>query len=354
MLARRHYLGIAWPAGSIGDSPIEMFQGVQVVKPTQASSAQRLVATVAWLYHTRGFRQSEIAQRLNISQSRVSRMLEQAVDLGIVRTVVLLPTGEQSALEQELESAYGLREAHVYDLGNVVDESELVRELGQLLALHLQSETLGVEVIGFTSWSRTLQEMVRTLQPLPQSGVRYVVEMLGDLGPPALQHWSAQNTQLLAHMTGAEPMFLRVPGVMPNRWVKQTLLEYDGHARSALQMLDRLDFALTGVGAIGAVTPLLAGDNFFTEEQINHARKLGAVGEINLRYIAENGEPVHPDFDDLVVGATLEQLRHAARRLAVAGGPSKYQAIRAALVGGWVNVVFTDSVTARWLVDNRG
>ena len=39
-------------------------------------------------------------------------------------------------------------------------------------------------VIGFTSWSRTLTETVRHLQPLRQTNTKYVVEMVGDLGPP--------------------------------------------------------------------------------------------------------------------------------------------------------------------------
>ena len=60
------------------------------------------------------------------------------------------------------------------------------------------------------------------------------------------------------------------------------------------------------------------------------------------------------NFDDVVVGVTLDQLRRADRRLGVAGGRSKYRAIRAALVGGWLNVLVTDSTTAQWLLKNRG
>jgi len=180
-----------------------------------------------------------------------------------------------------------------------------------------------------------------------------VVEMVGDLGPPTLQHLAAQHTQQLADLAGAEPMFLRVPGVVANREVKQTLLGYDSHAREALSKLDTLDVALTGIGAGGIIPPLRAGDNFFTNEQVAQARKRGAVGELNLRFIDEDGQPVQTDFDDLIVGVTLPQLRRADRRLGVAGGPSKYRAIRAALVGGWLNVLVTDASTAQWLIANR-
>ena len=50
-------------------------------------SQQRLVTKVARLYHVRGLRQAEIAARLQLSQSRVSRLLSQAEESGVVRTV---------------------------------------------------------------------------------------------------------------------------------------------------------------------------------------------------------------------------------------------------------------------------
>ena len=324
-----------------------------MVKPALDPGVRRTIATVAWLYHTRGLRQSGIAERLHISQSRVSRLLDQAVELGIVHTTVVLPADEQSILEQELANAYDLTEVHVHDLGEVGGESELVRELGQLLALHLQCAPLNAGVIGFTSWSRTLAETVRNLQPLRQADVHYIVEMVGDLGPPTLQHLAAQNTQRLANLTGAEPVFLRLPGVLPDRELKQTLLDHDSHARAALTKLDELDFAMTGIGAVGIVPPLQAGDNFFTTEQVARAKKLGAVGELNLCFIAQDGEPVDMEIEELVIGASLKQLRRADRRLGVAGGQSKYRAIRAALVGGWLNVLVTDSRTAQWLIAHR-
>jgi len=62
---------------------------------------------------------------------------------------------------------------------------------------------------------------------------------------------------------------------------------------------------------------------------------------------------VDMEIEDLVIGASLKQLRRADRRLGVAGGQSKYRAIRAALVGGWLNVLVTDSRTAQWLIAHR-
>ena len=311
---------------------------------------QRLMTKVAWLYHNQQVRQRDIAQRLGISQSRVSRLLDQAASTGIVRTVVVAPEGLHTALEEELEERYDLREVHVYDVASrPSDEHELVDSLGQLLAARLQSQPLVAEVIGFTSWSRSLRATVAALQPL-RASTRHVVELLGDVGPASVQHEAADATRQLAALTDAEPLFMRLPGVVPNQQVRETLLAYDADARRALDLLDHLEMALVGIGTCEIVAPLVPGDNFFTAEQFAYATELGAVGQVNLRFIADDGAPVSSELDDLVVGVTLEQLHRTQRVLAVAGGPSKYLAIRAALLGGWVNALVTDLATAEFLL----
>ena len=64
----------------------------------------RLLARVARMYHEQSMRQPEIAAALSISQPRVSRLLKEAVTRGIVRTVVVLPDGVHTDLEEELEA----------------------------------------------------------------------------------------------------------------------------------------------------------------------------------------------------------------------------------------------------------
>ena len=60
---------------------------------------RRLLAKVARLYHHTGLRQVEIADRLRISQTRVSRLLQQAEACGIVQTVVVPLIGLHNEVE---------------------------------------------------------------------------------------------------------------------------------------------------------------------------------------------------------------------------------------------------------------
>src|SRR6266496_1157422 len=120
---------------------------------------------------------------------------------------MIQPPGVYADLEDALEQAYGLREAQVFDIGDDQAETDIVRELGRLVAPRLQAGLLDAEVIGFTSWSRTFREAVRAMEPTRQPASRYVVEMLGDVGPPQLQHETSEVTRQLASLTGAKPVF---------------------------------------------------------------------------------------------------------------------------------------------------
>jgi DNA-binding transcriptional regulator LsrR (DeoR family) len=186
---------------------------------------QRLMAKVARLYHNSGLRQVEIADRLRLSQTRVSRLLQQAQDQGIVRTVVVPLIGLNAEIEEELEKRYELAEVHVV---NAVadDEAELTVELGEAAASILANMPVDVPVVGVTSWSRTLRHMVESLRSI-RTGTTTVVEMLGDLGPPEQQHEAARATQRLASLAGATPVFLRTPGVVSTPQVREALLTHN-------------------------------------------------------------------------------------------------------------------------------
>ncbi|MGD9956217.1 MAG: sugar-binding transcriptional regulator [Candidatus Nanopelagicales bacterium] len=314
-------------------------------------AALRLVTKAARLYHTHGLRQTEIAARLGISQSKVSRLLQQAEESRIVRTVVATPLHLHPELEEAVEEKFGLAEVHVVEAVDDADDSELLRDLASAAAALLGDLSQDAPTVAWSSWSRTLRATVDAMMPL-RLGTKHVVEMVGDLGPPHLQHEAARSTQQLASLLGAEPVFLRTPGVVPTAEVARLIVGQDGYAHDALDLLDDLDLALISVGALDPSSPLEPGRGFFSKQQIAEVRKAGAVGEVCMRYVDADGNAVESSLDDLTIGVTLDQLARARRRWAVVGGRSKHAAIRAALAGGYVDVLVTDVATARQLTDD--
>lgn len=308
----------------------------------------RLITRVARLHHMQGLRQSEIAESLEISQASVSRFLTLAEEQGIVRTIVVPPEGLYPDLEDGLAKAYALEAVYIVDI--TVRESGIELILGAAAAQCLTAELKGYSVLGLTSWSATLREMARQLEPRIASGIKRVVELLGDLGSPRLQHEAALATQQVARAFDAEPVYLRTPGVMPSVALRDSAVA-DAHVSAALKMMDNLDAALVGIGPADFHGPLEAGDNFFTAQELAEVRAAGAMGQLHQRFIDAAGEPVVTALDNRVVGITLKQLRKVPRKIMVAGGAGKHAAMAAALAGKWVNILVTDVNTANYLMN---
>jgi DNA-binding transcriptional regulator LsrR (DeoR family) len=110
-----------------------------------------MLTRVARMYHEERLLQREIALRLSLSQSRVSRLLRRAVEVGVVRTVVVSPPGVHSDLEDALRAAYGLRDA-------VVVDGDTPAALGAAAATYLDSTVAPGDRIGIASWSATLRD----------------------------------------------------------------------------------------------------------------------------------------------------------------------------------------------------
>lgn len=317
---------------------------VTTARPVREDSELlRLMGVAARLYHVHGLRQRDVGARLGISQARVSRLLSQSAERGIVHTAVVVPEGLHADLEDEIERRYPVAEVHVVDAR---PGDDLAAVLGRAAARYLEESGLAAEVIGYTSWSTTLQQMAHAMSVSARPATRHVVEMLGDLGSPAHQHAAARATQALALAVGAEAVFLRTPGVVTTPEQRDAALA-DAHVTRALELLEQVDLAFVGVGPAELHSMLETGDRYFSPGQLADVRAAGAVSQLDQRFLDERGEPVDTPLDDLVVGLSLRQLRQARRRAVVAGGPEKHRPLRAALTGGWVDLLVTDVTTAR-------
>ncbi len=310
----------------------------------RAEEQLRLMTKVARLYHEHGVRQPEIARRLHVSQARVSRLLKQAELEGIVRTTVVVPEGVQTALEEQLEARYGLREAVVVE---VLDETEagIIRDLGTATARYLEASLTGGDVVGISSWSATLLAAVDAMRPLPKAGAERAVQLFGGVGNPAAEAHAARLTQRFADLTGAQPTFLLAPGIATSVDAREALLR-DRFVGEALDGLTEVTLALVGIGALEPSSLLQSSGNIFSERELAALGKQGAVGDICLRFFDAEGRHVSSDVDRRVIGVTLDQLREADRCVGIAGGERKYAAILGALKGRWINVLITDRGTA--------
>lgn len=306
------------------------------------------MAKIARMYHEKGMRQADIAAELHISQPRVSRLLKQAVETGVVRTTVSMPTGVHTDLEDQLESAYGLAEAVVVEAGD--SDGDVQRALGSAAAVYLETTFIGGDEVGISSWSASLLAAVEAMRPSSGQVVTNVVQLVGGVGEPRVQVDATRLLTRLASATGAAPIFLPAPGLLGTAEARRSLMA-DPSVEQVTSLWPDLTTALVGIGALEPSPLLRQSGNGIAAVDQKSLSAAGAVGDVCLRYFDAAGDLVSSEFDGRVMGISPEALRSIPRRIAVAGGSSKVAAIRGALRGGWVNVLITDVDTARALVE---
>jgi DNA-binding transcriptional regulator LsrR (DeoR family) len=313
----------------------------------------RLMTRAARMYYQQDMRQSDIADRLHLSQATVSRLLKRAEQEGIVRITVSVPMGVYADLEEALISQYGLQNAVVADCVNHDDEGEILRNIGAAAAYYLESTVEQGECIGISSWSATLLAMVDAMHPLPRPSGVQVVQILGGVGNPAAEVHANQLISRLAAMLHGEAKFLPAPGVVGSADAAQVLLS-DQFVCETMALFDRVSMALVGIGALEPSKLLASSGNVFSSEELEMLRSRGAVGDICVRFFDAQGKPVLMPLDDRVISMRLEQFKRVKRSVGVAGGKRKHEAIRSALLGGLINVLITDRFTAEELTGLKG
>ena len=309
----------------------------------------RLMTKIARLYYAQGISQTEITERLNVHQSTVSRLLKRALESGIVRISVTAPGGVHADLEEAIESQFGLREAVVVDsVSN--NEAQIVRDIGSAGASFMELAVRPDQVIGISSWSLSLLEMTNAMHPAKTGSGSKVVQILGGLGNPSAQIHATHLTQRLAHLIGGEAVLLPVPGVTSSAEAKEVLLQ-ESYVRAATKHFEAMDLVLVGIGAVEPSRLLASSGNVFSSQELSQLRKQGAAGDLCLQFFDSEGVPVHTELSERVIGMSLQQIKKAKRVVALAGGKRKVEAIRGALRGQWIDVLITDSWTAKAIVN---
>ncbi len=308
----------------------------------------RLMAKVARMYYGQGIRQQEITKRLNIHQSKVSRMLKRAREANIVRISVTTPAGFFPELEDALEAKFRLKEAIVIDSDG--GEERIVRDLGAAAAFYLETTIKPDMVIGISSWSRSLFAMVETLHPSEGGRGGKVVQILGGVGNASTQYQATLLAQRLANLIGASPVLLQAPGVVGSADAKAVLAS-DPAVEQAAKLFKKVDLALVGIGSLEPSSLLASSGNTFSIHERQALQQQGAVGDICFQFIDKNGVPVDSPLMQRVIGIDLATLRRASRVVGIAGGAGKVEAILASLRGKWINVLITDRQTAERLID---
>ncbi len=316
--------------------------------PQDRISSERinLLADVAEMYYLKGEDQSQIAKRLNVSRSMVSRMLTDARKLGIIKIQIERPINRNTELERILRQKFKLHDVLVVEHGN---GQPLLPLLGKTAAHYIEANLKPNETLG-TSWGASISATVDELElenHIP--GIR-VVQMLGSLGARIKQYHGIAIVNRLVEKLGGEGVYLNAPFLVENADLAKVLMESKDIVET-MQLADQADVALLGIGSAEPQDSAYFLAGYLGEQELQNIHNSGAVGDICGLFFDVNGDAVHSELQNRMIGISMETLMKIPLRIGVSGGPQKVKPIVGALRGKRVNVLVTDAYTAQGVIN---
>jgi deoxyribonucleoside regulator len=311
------------------------------------SKRTRILADVAEMYYFDGKDQADIALKVGVSRSMVSRMLTEARNRGIVEVKVIRPIYWNLELEETIKAKFGIESVFVVSMEDIKAE-KMVTSLGRAAAEVLKDQLRADLVIG-VAWGTAVSATVDAVQVMVEPSIK-VIQLVGAQGAKNVEYDGHAIVQRLAEKFGGEGYYINAPFLCQTPEIAQSMRETRG-INETIDLGRKCHVSLLGIGTTETEYSSLYLSGSLTAKELEAMRKRGVVGDIASNYFKMDGTPYQDDFINRMITIKLEDLSRIPVRIGIAGGTVKVDAIIGALHSKLVTHLVTDSITARLLTN---
>lgn len=300
---------------------------------------------VCHLYYEDGLSQGEIATKLAISRPTISRLLQFARDQGLLKIEIVDPLKDLDTLAKQLEHKFNLKKVLlIYDATN--DLTAINEKLGAVTADYLDEIVKDQDSIGI-SWGKTLESVANHLHASKANNVS-VVQLKGSVAASELNNFANDIIAKFSSAFHTDAVNLPLPVIFDNATTKQVVMQ-DRFIDAIIQAGLNTNIALFTSGTVRS-DAMLFNLGYLNDAEIERV-KAQAVGDVISRFITADGQVADADIDSRTVGSPLSALCEKEYSILISGSSRKVASIKGALLGGYANVLITDSQTATTLLE---
>lgn len=282
------------------------------------------LAYVAQRYYLDDWKQSDIAKELGVSRPLVSRMLQEARELGVVKIMVCPPVSQGETLVEQLRRSTSIRDGVLVEDGRDDDATNQLLSQGAVQLLwQLRSRRLGI------GWGHLIGQLVTWLEEHPQlsSTVTDICPLVGNASIPARNYQSNENVRLIAQQLGAAPHFIYLPALPDSLEEKQLLCSSEIYRQIQTQW-DKMDTALVNIGNYPSSPDFASLVRYGDLLQQEHT-----CGRLLVYYFNPQGKVIQSE-QDFAIQIPLEQLRRCPNIIGVCSANTSVRALQGALKSG--------------------
>ncbi len=294
------------------------------------------LAKVARLYYTEDLSQQKIARRMNVSIATVSRALQKARTLNIVKISIDESSRGSAELEAEIEQRWHLQECTVVARYDRLEHT--YHQMASVMTDLLNRLVKPGSTVG-TSWGVTLKTIGENLDPIRSQDLK-VVPIIGAMGEVDTGIYPNSIAREFAERLHGTSYMVNIPAVVDDRSIRDSMLR-DSHYRAVRELWQNLNIAIMSVSALDEDTSAFRS-GIFSSGELASLREHGGVCATNFTILNAAGDVVDDPISGRIVGLPFPELKEVEHVVIAAAGAGKAEALRAALNSGVVTRLITD------------
>ena len=299
-----------------------------------------LMNRAAWYYYMENYTQQNISDLLGVSRAKVISLLERARQNGVIQFRIRQEGDRRIQMEQKLTDRFGLKD--VFTVPGAGTLANLNESIAQAAAMYI-IRRLGEDDFLNVGYGDTTSRVLNYLAMAAEKPLN-VVSLTGGVSY-YLPNANSNVFNARLHLIPS-PLLLSSPDL-------REAMRQEPVVEEIYRMIPLSHMSVVGIGSMSDQATTVK-NGIFNGNDFTVLKLQGAVGDILSHFMDKNGDLVAMDQEDRLMSTRLEDLRKLENVVGVAGGPSKLDAILAALRGGYLDVLITDEETARSLLEQSG
>ena len=299
-----------------------------------------MLASVSNMYYNNGLTQNQIANRLYTSRSKISRMLKEARDLGIVVITIKEPWERDLQLEKTLMEHSALKDIRVIKVKDT--ERTVIRDrVVEAAAYYLESIIKPEMTIGI-SWGNTLFHVVEYIRNNNQKNIPITVTpIMGAANIASPERDGMDLARSMASSYGGKYNYIFAPLFLKSSELKDNLMSEE-NIKNALDLAASADIILTSAGSI----IYQSWKNLLSQQTLHTLEQIGAVGHIGGHFYNIKGEELDTSLKKRIVGLSFDEIKKCPQTVCVAYSESKADPVIGALKSNSIDTLIVDDKCA--------
>lgn len=297
-----------------------------------------LMFKIAYYYYFEEMTQQGIADKLAISRIKVIKLLEKARQTGIIQFRLRKNPEFHIQYEQELIKKYNLKDVFIVPAPTSFEKTN--SNVAKAASLYLSDRIKEHDLIniGYGDTSKHLLNNLATLAEKPLTcisltgGVSYYL-------PDTRSNVFNANLHLI-------PAPLLASSIDMAQAIRNEV-----SVNQIFQMATLSNLSVVGIGGLHEESTIVRGGTISSNDMM-YLKTKGVVGDVLSHFLDKDGNLVPNNFEDCLIGISLEMLKTLPNVVGVAAGDSKVQAIKAVLKGRYLDVLITDVSTAKKILED--